>query len=138
MKQSWPPSIIKSLTWKINFKGIINYSALAIYCMLVLNKRANKRILVVIFHLTKIKIYIHGLALKILPHGQLDTVLKTNVICCVLVCLRTLKINFNTSILVGMAMASLWKGLDSTKKFLRVSLRAGYRMSIADCVHSVF
>lgn len=72
------------------------------YWMLVLNKRKNKQILEIIFHLTKKKM-MHWLALKIQPHGQLDTLLKTNDIFHVFVCFQILKINFNISIPVGMA-----------------------------------
>ena len=51
--KDWLPYKINHLTWEINFKGIINHSAFAI--MLVLNKKANKWILIIIFHLTKNK-----------------------------------------------------------------------------------
>lgn len=45
----------------------------------------------------------HCLALKIQPHSRLDTLLNTNGICYVFVCLQSLRINSNTSISFGMA-----------------------------------
>lgn len=93
---------LKILTWKINFKGIINYSAFAMYCMLELNKRANKWMgpnYHFPFNWGKKKNILT--ALKTQPHSQLDTLLNTNGICYVFECLQTLRINFNTSILVG-------------------------------------
>lgn len=69
------------------------------YCMLELNKRANKWMGPNDNLTGKKKTY--WLALKTQPHSHLDTLLNTNGICYVFECLQTLRINFNTFISVG-------------------------------------